>query len=59
MYRHPRETRCDKPRERKILLWPQNAAAPTLPMIVAEPVAAPITARALEILEARTRVAAC
>jgi hypothetical protein len=49
MPQHPREARCDKAGERKILLW-RNATALVLPMLVAEPVAAPITARAMEIL---------
>jgi bifunctional DNA primase/polymerase-like protein len=50
MPKHPREARCEKPGERKILLW-RNAAALAIPTLVAEPVAAPITARAMEILD--------
>jgi hypothetical protein len=49
MPQHPREARCDKAGERKILLW-RNATALVL---VAEPVAAPITARAIEIVAER------
>jgi hypothetical protein len=49
MPKHPREARCEAPGERKILLW-RNPAALAVPMIVAEPIAAPITARAMQIL---------
>jgi hypothetical protein len=51
MPKHPREARCKHRGEFKILLW-RNAAALALPMIIAEPVAAPITQRARELLAA-------
>jgi hypothetical protein len=57
MPKHPREARCDKPGELKLLLWRQ-AEALALPMVVAEPIARPMTVRAREILESAGRMEA-